>query len=78
MTKRIKNDVGFVFPQHRYQRIGSIAKGDAIGGLTKREYFAGQALAGQLANPGCEPDSELIAKVSVLMADTLLKKLGEK
>lgn len=55
-------------------------------GLSKREYLAGQALAGLLASPatdqffaGGELEGKLrcLAHSAVLIADTLLAELGE-
>ena len=43
-------------------------------GLTKREYFAGQALTGILAGYW-DAKSEVVADVAVKMADALLKRL---
>jgi hypothetical protein len=45
-------------------------------GLTKREYFAGLAMQGLLANPntGCEC-AEKIAELAVNRSDELLKQL---
>jgi len=53
-------------------------KVSAVGGLTKREYFAALALQGFMANPHVKDDAEAFAKRSVRMADALLKELGEK
>jgi hypothetical protein len=51
---------------------------ESMGGLTKREYFAGLAMQGLMANPREEvmtqkPDE--IAKWSISFADELLKQL---
>lgn len=55
----------------------------ADNGLTKREYFAGLAMqasiSGYLASGkvfGDEEDSQLIAKVSTVFADELIKSLA--
>lgn len=46
-------------------------------GLTKREYFAAQALAGILANAtGYSEDYDDTAKEAVLRADALIKELN--
>ncbi len=55
-------------------------------GLTKREYFAGQAMAGLLANshssgqgqPLSSASSEQIAEMVVNQADDLIKALNEQ
>ena len=55
-------------------------------GLTKREYFAGLAMQGMLANPnGVMTESgmwwhspEEFARLSIICADELLKQLEEK
>lgn len=49
-------------------------------GLTKREYFAGLAMQGMLANPKPNPDSFMYdeiktAKWAIGMADALLSEL---
>lgn len=46
-------------------------------GLTKREYFAGQAMIGILSGWDVG-DTELIASTAVKMADALLEKLEDK
>lgn len=45
------------------------------GGLTKREYFAGLAMQGMLANPQLDIGKETIEKAAVDFADYLLKAL---
>ena len=55
-------------------------------GLSKREYFAGLAMQGMLANPnGVMTESgmwwhspEEFARLSIICADELLKQLEEK
>lgn len=53
-------------------------------GLTKREYFAAKALQGYIACGACNPNNghaimpEDVAKLSVEMADHLIKQLNEK
>ena len=47
-------------------------------GLTKREYFAGLAMQGLLANSYfSEEDEEEIAALSIAQADELLKQLED-
>ena len=70
---------GAAFPQ--IAELGDIGYRTS-GGMTKREYFAGQALAGMLAN--CNQDGESTwqfdhaAKMAVVAADHLIAALGEK
>lgn len=51
-------------------------------GLSKREYFAGLAIQGILANPNCEPTTVEhfcnIAEDALMSADTLLLALEGK
>jgi len=49
---------------------------DGARGLTKREYFAGQALAGLLANPAYV-DYTTLAQSAVEDADALLAELDK-
>ena len=44
-------------------------------GLTKREYFAGLAMQGMLANPETFGDLEMMMIEAVRKADELLKQL---
>lgn len=44
-------------------------------GLTKREYFAGLAMQGFLANQRLSATEQNVAKASVILADELLKQL---
>lgn len=46
-----------------------------IGGLTKREHFAVTILSGIAANEGLNLSGELRVKLSIEMADELLKQL---
>ena len=57
-----------------YQNDDRSIQHDVYTGLTKREYFAGLALQGMLANPQI-PNMEctMCAKTSVRMADALLE-----
>lgn len=50
------------FPSNEYGNLG----------MSLRDYFAGQALAGMLANPELPTDAEYIAKWSYLNADAML------
>ncbi len=70
-----------VFPSFVFERLGEIHSGQSHGGLTKREYFAVMALRGLLSGQGGPVvinGSELtMDKASVLIADNLIKSLGE-
>ena len=48
---------------------------DYAAGLTKREYFAAQALAGLLAQSPCSASAEQFAQEAVRAADALIKAL---
>ena len=75
------DESGTAFPETRPGGYGTTA------GLTKREYFAGQALSG-LVSLGLQLDNsltpeatnaEIVADQSVAIADALLKRLdGEQ
>jgi hypothetical protein len=58
---------------------GNARHADAMG-LTKREYYAGLALQGLLANTNSLSDvrNQMMAKVSVKLADQLLTELEKK
>ena len=49
---------------------------DCGGGLTKREWFAGMALQGLLANPGNTSIDGCVA-MSIFASDNILKQLAE-
>ncbi len=65
----MKNDGGSAFPQVYY---------GLQGGMTLRDYFAAQALAGICANMNCNPTRlphfENIAEDAYKMADAMLKE----
>lgn len=46
--------------------------------MTKREYFAGEALRGLLANPNPNIKSEMVAEMAMIYADTLLKEFEKR
>ena len=48
------------------------AKGFVSEGMSLRDYFAGQAMGGQLADPDGEIDPKLIAKWSYAYANAML------
>ena len=49
--------------------------GAAFRGLTKREWYAGQAMQGLLVGFLLDADSEQIAQAAIKHADALLKEL---
>lgn len=50
---------------------------DSYPGLTKREYFAAQALAGIAACPDEYLPPEEVARTAVVWADALIKELNK-
>ena len=56
------NNGGPAFPSDRFGELG----------MSLRDYFAGQALTGLLANPEQATDAEYIARWSYLNADAML------
>lgn len=51
---------------------------DCYGGLTKREYFAGLAMQGMLANDASSNIKvDILAQSSVMFSDALLKALKD-
>ena len=61
------------------QTQGESSRVTAIGGLSKREYFAAMAMQGLLANPNYgAPDPTTDAFVAVREADALLAELGKE
>ena len=51
---------------------GTDAKGFVSDGMSLRDYFAGHAWAGMVANPEIPTDAEYITKWSYLNADAML------
>lgn len=45
--------------------------------LTRREYFAGQALRGLLANPNSNIDSDMIAEIAMIYSESLIKEFDK-
>jgi hypothetical protein len=64
MTQEI-NDGGSAFPNQR-----NTTTFDS--GMTIRDYFAGQALAGMLADPECNGNGASMAKSSYQLADAMI------
>jgi hypothetical protein len=46
--------------------------------LTKREYFAGEALRGILANPNPHIKSEMVAEMAMVYADAMIKEFEKR
>lgn len=67
------NDGGPAFPE---QTMHKFPDGEIIllnqGGMTLRDYFAGQALAGALADPTCDVSPVELAKIAYREADAML------
>ena len=60
------------------QPINPIVMENTLPGLTKREYFAGLAMQGMLANQDARTfTSFTTAEVAIRYADELLNQLGE-
>lgn len=51
---------------------GNPQTGDAWSGLSMRDWFAGQALAGATKHEGCQPGPEGMAKRAYALADAML------
>lgn len=69
------HDGGPAFPQISYQRVGDMEIGETDGGMTLRDYFAGQALAGFCATglkAGNGPAG--FASTAYEMADAMLRE----
>ena len=71
-----------VFPnEERTSQFADVPNSMMTGGLTKREYFAGLALQGILANAGGWLDEDIAekqAKIAVDCADALIEALNKK
>ena len=58
--------------------VGEMPDGAILSGLTKREYFAGLAMQGLLANEyGIGVSADDCASYAIKYANALLKQLGE-
>ena len=59
------------------QPINPIVMENTLSGLTKREYFAGLAMQGMLANKDASDfDALTTAQIAINYAETLLDELG--
>ena len=67
------NTGGPAFPLHNH---GVQTLGMHISGMTLRDYFAGQAIAGKLPMPGGMYDAADYARFAYEMADAMLKARG--
>lgn len=69
------------FPQGKFDQVGHVATSKMSGGLTKREWFAGQALVAIMASlplpPRKVPDPDEIAGGAVELADALIEALNK-
>ena len=61
-----KNDGGFAFP------VPNDANTNGQEGMTLRDWFAGQALAGLIAQ--CNMPDEVYARMAYTLADTMLQQ----
>lgn len=83
------NTGGHAFPISRghFAPDGKMMSADWTPGMTLRQYYAGQALAGFTANTGNvahvfrsgdEANSEVLARLSVRYADALIAELAKE
>jgi len=73
----MKKDGGYAFPQktishHRSTKEGIEPVYETTGGLSVRDYFAGQALSGLSVPPIRVNDIDWIANMSYRLADAML------
>ena len=68
------NDGGNAFPhaQRLWDNDAQSWAVHSVGGMTLRDYFAGQALAGALADPTCDLAPIELAKIAYREADAML------
>ena len=76
MTKL--DDGGPAFPgKARFGANGELLGWHEQGGMSRRDYFAGQALVGMLGNPMYDQNSPAnVAQQAVMQADAMLKELN--
>jgi len=63
----------YAFPLHAVVQTPGGTANITSAGMTLRDYFAGQALAGMLACPDTADACELVAQASYNYADAMLK-----
>ena len=70
------NDGGPAFPSPMFTRqadgMPMSPQEYGLGGMTLRDYFAGQVLAGALSDPTCQPSPIELAKIAYRGADAML------
>ena len=66
------NDGGAAFPIPSVSWKGAESVAIETHGMTLRDYFAGQALAGALADPTCDVSPIELAKIAYRDADAML------
>jgi len=67
------NDGGPAFPAQPIHHFpDGITMSQNQGGMTLRDYFAGQVLVGALADPTCQPSPIELAKIAYAGADAML------
>jgi hypothetical protein len=66
------NDGGPAFPHFKTDPYSSKVEICPQGGMTLRDYFAGQVLAGALSDPTCQPSPIELAKIAYRGADAML------
>ena len=45
--------------------------------ITRKEYFAGEALRGILANPNSNISSDMVAEVAMIYAESMIKEFDK-
>lgn len=75
----IRKDGGPAFPQQEFQKIGDVAEGKSVGGMSLRDYFAAAALQGALAGRNAAIKTAIenageVSKQCFLLADAMLKE----
>lgn len=71
------NGITAAFPGTTHTSDGYGVNGPEYG-LTKREWLAGQALAGWLADPECGANPSRVAELVVTYVDALLTELAKE
>ena len=72
------NDGGPAFPHFKTDPYSSKVELCPQGGMTLRDYFAGQALAGALADPTCDISPVELAKIAYREADAMIAEREAK